>query len=81
MSDEIQRHPHPAMMPMTASDERLTLEELHESTDLLSIYRTVVGDLPDETVALMKALLLRRDGGARVVMTHLRWCLAYEESA
>ena len=71
----------PPMMPLWSSEERLTLDELHESTELLSIYRTVVGEIPDEVIALMKTLLIRRDGGARVILTHLRWCLAYEESA
>ena len=80
MSDDTPPHT-PAMMPLWASEERLTLDELHEATELLSVYKTCVGDVPDVTTALLKTLLIRRDGGARAILTHLRWCLAYEESA
>lgn len=76
-----ENRPHPSMLPLKSSEERLSLDELHEATDLLSEYRTCVGDVPDVTTALLKTLLIRRDGAARAILTHLRWCLAYEESA
>ena len=61
-------------LPLTESDEPLSDVELSDSAELLAHFVECVGSVPPECMALMKEILLRRDGAARLVLATLTSC-------
>lgn len=71
----------PPMQPPAVSDEWLTHEELAEAMELLGHFRSCVGAIDDVVMALLKTIIIRRDGSSRAVLMTLRSCCCPAELA